>query len=715
VLVAIALAALLAAPLPRVAAAAEPRSVAEGPGRIRRHDVSVVIDPAAHTLSGQDRLTLGGGAGGAGGGAGDETLAFLLHKGLEVKRVSVGGRAVRFNRVAEHGTLAAWRGEIPAGATQAVVDYAGTIYDPPRHGATSRHGLATDTEGIIGPEGLFLPQAAAFRPWQADEKLSGISVAAETPAGYEAVSGGRLASRETAAGHTKVVWEAGEEGATFLLGGPLKLITEDAPGGVPLYLYFYPEDADLAPAYAAKLREVLPLYTGLLGPYPFAKFAVVENFFPTGLGFPSLTLLGKQVVRLPYVLGGSLAHEFVHSWWGESVEPSGGNWDEALTAYLSDYLLVERQGPAEATAERRRLLERFSTYYPRIEDLPLASFGRPGDRIQDVLGYTKGALVFYELRREVGEDAFFKALRLAAQCFKNGEASWGDLQACFEETLGKKLGWFFKQWVAEPGAPVLAIAGGRVERSADGSFRTVIALSQEPGGVSGKESGRLWRLRVPVALVLADGSRLAKEIILEGKEAAVSFTSKAEPRHMIVDPAAQVLRRLASDEISARLDRFFAAADRVYALPRGPLADAAKKAAEGLASAEPGRIVDGKHLKPSALPEAVMFMGELPRGLAGRFPGAPKPSGEGFSFRGQSYPKEASAVMVASDPLRPSRVLALIYSRTPEGLEEAARLVPHLGRYGWAVFEPGKRPAKGEPEAAGWLSLDLAAPAAERP
>ena len=36
------------------------------------------------------------------------------------------------------------------------------------------------------------------------------------------------------------------------------------------------------------------MYRGLIGPYPYQKFALVENFWETGYGMPSFTLLGRR-------------------------------------------------------------------------------------------------------------------------------------------------------------------------------------------------------------------------------------------------------------------------------------------------------------------------------------------------------------------------------------------------------------------------------------
>jgi hypothetical protein len=206
-----------------------------------------------------------------------------------------------------------------------------------------------------------------------------------------------------------------------------------------------------------------------------------------------------------------------------------------------------------------------------------------------------------------------------------------------------------------------------------------------------------------------DGGRTQRVVVLEAASAKVEFTTQAKPSRLVVDPEAQVLRRLAPFEVPPRLSLFFAAEDKVYVLPEGPLNGPAREAAERLNTAEPGRIALAKELDPKRLPRAVMFLGQPPPELARWFPEAPRltaePTAEGFTFQGRAYPQEAAAMLVRVE--QPGRVRVLLYSRSAEGLETAARFVPHLGRYQWAVFPPGERPVKGEPEPAGWLSLEL--------
>ena len=62
------------------------------------------------------------------------------------------------------------------------------------------------------------------------------------------------------------------------------------------------------------------------------------------------------------------------------------------------------------------------------------------------------------LRRQVGEDAFWKGLSNYFSRYRNSNALTIDFQSVMEDAFGKSLGPFFQQWVYTPGQP--SIKGG---------------------------------------------------------------------------------------------------------------------------------------------------------------------------------------------------------------------------------------------------------------
>ena len=77
--------------------------------------------------------------------------------------------------------------------------------------------------------------------------------------------------------------------------------------------------ADLVKNYIEHAKRYLKLYERLINKYPYKRFSIVENFLPTGYSMPTYTLLGQEVVRLPFIPETSLGHEILHQWFGNSV------------------------------------------------------------------------------------------------------------------------------------------------------------------------------------------------------------------------------------------------------------------------------------------------------------------------------------------------------------------------------------------------------------
>ena len=61
-------------------------------------------------------------------------------------------------------------------------------------------------------------------------------------------------------------------------------------------------DEHLRELYTERTQHYIAMYEEMIGPYPYAKFATVENWFPTGYGMPSFTFLGDRVMEIRELL-----------------------------------------------------------------------------------------------------------------------------------------------------------------------------------------------------------------------------------------------------------------------------------------------------------------------------------------------------------------------------------------------------------------------------
>ncbi len=307
------------------------------------------------------------------------------------------------------------------------------IDDPPRDPRHLRFVTPSETAGHIGPEGVYLSSESQWYP-DLDDSLATYDVRITLPEGWAAVTQGTAQVDSS-----RWIVSTKSEALTVVANRfVVKTRTWKAQSGqaIQLATYLFPDDAALADEYLDASARYLDAYIPLLGAYPFSQFAVVENFFSSGLGMPSFTLLGSGVIKRHYTQPYALGHEIVHSWIGNGVfnRVSRGNWVEGLTTYLSNYYYHELTGDeAQAREQRRLMLLGYSVYVRPGEGYPLRRFAQKSDEKDNAIGYQKSAMVFHALRQEVGDAAFWRALKRIPEQHLGTVADWSDLERTFQE------------------------------------------------------------------------------------------------------------------------------------------------------------------------------------------------------------------------------------------------------------------------------------------
>ena len=310
-------------------------------------------------------------------------------------------------------------------------------------------------------EGSFLPAGSGWYPDPG--VLFSYRAAVRLPAGQKGLVPGRLLAEQDEAEGYRAEFEFPHpaEGVD-LMAGPLVVKERSLPLGarqIRLRTWFHPELAALADGYLEDSARYLQRYSRLIGDYPYDIFSVVSSPTPTGYGMPTLTYLGRDVLRLPFIRTTSLGHEVLHNWWGNGVYPDWprGNWSEGLTTFLADYAYKEDEGVAAAREMRIGWLRDYAAVPPG-EEFALSEFRSRHHGIASIIGYNKSAMVFLMLRDRIGREAFERGLRLLWERHRFRTASWGDLERAFSEAAGRSQAAFFRQWVLQAEPPPLTPA-----------------------------------------------------------------------------------------------------------------------------------------------------------------------------------------------------------------------------------------------------------------
>lgn len=653
------------------------------------HDLKVTLDPERQRLIAEDTLSLPASI----TTRGRTTLEFELHPELTP---AARTRGVTLHRLDRKGpgiatpAAARYRLDIPSGMHALTLAWEGRIDHPIREQAEDQARGVAGTPGLISNDGVFLSGASLWYP-HFDQHAISFSLELTLPAGWDAVSQGeRTLHRRDDAG-VRVRWEeSNPQTEIYLVAGRYHEYT-DASGPVTAMAFLRSADAALARRYLDVTGRYLAMFGNMLGSYPYGKFALVENFWETGYGMPSFTLLGSSVIRLPFILHTSYPHEILHNWWGNGVyvDYARGNWAEGLTAYLADHLLQEQRGAGAAM--RRNHLQRYADYVSAARDFPLIDFRARHSPATEAVGYGKAMMFFHMLRRQLGDEAFLAGLRDFYETHLFQVAGYEDLRSAFAMHADSDLRPEFRQWTIRSGAPRITAADALARPMTGGAYELTFTLGQA-------QPGPAYHLRIPVAIAL-EGQDQALEIDVDLRKPheEIRLELPARPLRVGIDPQFDVFRRVDRLEIPPALSQIFGAERLTIVLPATAPA-ALREHYHALAQAWRGTrgddefvIVDDTNI--DALPDdrAVWLLG-----WDNRFVGAlvDTMSALPVDFAGDSvtlpdrilHRKDHSAVLVTRLPADPDLALAWLAADDPQAVMQLARRLPHYGRYGYLGF-----------------------------
>lgn len=668
---------------------------------IRHHDLDVRLEPKTHTMTVRDTLSL------VGDSVEAKEVQFLLNSALILDDVRVGSQSVPFQEepsagltvddVPKRGRSARTvRVTLPVSINQMrsftlTAAYHGQINDPPRPSKGLRFVRPDQTNGHIGPEGVYLTSETH---WYADipDSLPTYRVRVTVPEEWEVVTHGREIGRSrNDKSDVTTVWDVDVPTEALTLVANRFVKNRRDWKGIELATYLFPQEAHLAEEYLDAAATYLEVYVKLLGPYPFPKFAVVENFFPSGIGLPSFTLLGERVVRRHYIQPYSLGHEIVHSWFGNFVfnDFRKGNWVEGLTTYLTNYYYEELHQTAERAKELRwRMALEYSLYITPEQDYPVVQFHHKETRQDNAIGYQKAAMIFHMLRREIGDRAFFKGVQTLVAEHGSSSAGWDDLEKVFEQASGKNLAWFFTQWVTRAGAPSLNIVEAHAGPDPSGDYEVQLTMAR---------MDQSYRLRLPVFIEMTNGQVHHTTIILESRDPSVTLRVPGQPRRLSIDPDFQAFRRLSRDRVPPILNLWTTDLNRALVLPGSGSEEerAPYQTVIGRIRSQEFDVVEWMDHQKDLGESSVLVLGgpgvnRLAQTAVEGCGDAVTIGRDHVSISGQQYEGPGIALLVSCPhPHSRNHVVTLFYGVSPSAASRVARLLFFYGWHGYLIFQDG--------------------------
>jgi hypothetical protein len=440
--------------------------------------------------------------------------------------------------------------------------------------------------------------------------------------------------------------------------------------GVDIYTYFFSQDEDLAKEYIKYTEKYIEMDDKLLVPYPYKRFSVVENIFPTGLSMPTFTLIGAEILHLPFVLNESLGHEITHQWFGNCVyaDFEKGNWLEAITVYMADYHYALLQGKGQQY--RKKALVDYQSYVNSGNDFPVRRFYQRTGHASEAIGYGKGMMIFNMLEQIVGEDVFYRSLKTFIEENKWKVATWDDIERVFEKESGKRLDWFFSQWLNRKGVPTV-----EVEKAKYALVKGVPTVS-----VDLSQKGKPYRLTLHVKIFAGSKEIKSASIWIKGPKQRYEWAVPEKPTRIVIDGDYEVMRSLSPDEFPPVISRLLGSQKRIVVYRAGQKEEYAALLRDfgqyGFALREEKDTTD-KDIRGSSL----LIVGAdspLLKRLFGRV----------------ENPATGFVLSVRDNPLNAENVVAFVDASSREEVDLATPKVFHYGQYSTITFSAGKNTGK---------------------
>jgi len=206
--------------------------------------------------------------------------------------------------------------------------------------------------------------------------------------------------------------------------------------------------------------SILNFYEKNIGLFPFEKLAHVQSTtMYGGMENASCIFYDENSIKGDGKINDLIAHEVVHQWFGNSA--SEKEWSdlwlsEGFATYLTNLYIEESLGKKafqeQLIKDRKKVIAFAQKTLPPLKDTLTQN-------VQDLLNpnaYQKGGWILHMIREQIGKDLFWKVIQKYYEAYQYSNASSKDFFKVLEKTTQKDFSQFYKDWITQPGHPILS-------------------------------------------------------------------------------------------------------------------------------------------------------------------------------------------------------------------------------------------------------------------
>lgn len=279
---------------------------------------------------------------------------------------------------------------------------------------------------------------------------------------YEVIANGKLLKKESPNDSlTKWYYDMQQPMSSYLAAiaiGKYKKKVETSKSGIPLEMYYYPEDeAKFEPTYryTKRIFDFLEAEIGVQYPWQNYKQVPVKDFLYAGMENTGTTIFSDSFVvdSIGFIDKNYInvnAHELAHQWFGDLVTAKSDKHHWLQEGFATYYALL---------AEKEIFGDDYFHWklFKSAQQLKALNNGKGesvlNPKASSLTFYQKGAWALHVLRTKVGEKPFRNAVKRYLNTYKFKSAETNDFIKIVEEESGENLDNFVQTWLVNPQFP----------------------------------------------------------------------------------------------------------------------------------------------------------------------------------------------------------------------------------------------------------------------
>ena len=369
------------------------------------------------------------------------------------------------------------------------------------------------------------------------------------PANWLTVSNGKLLSvQDGPDGQKTWTWRQSQPVSTYLISfvaGEYKE-KKDTWRNIPVSYNVPRGMEDTIDSTFSHTKEMLDFFSDRFGvAYPWDQYAqtAVDDFVASGMENVSATTLATRDMvhaelapEKPEAADGLISHEMTHQWFGDLVTCKDwtNTWLNEGFATFGASLWEEHHYGVDASGYR--YWREQNTWMQSRELYPIPIVTRDINDSVEYVGnvYDKAGWVIHMLREQMGDEAFFSALKHYLEVNRLQNVVTADLAKNIEESSGRNYDRFFDQWIYGAGAPRFT-----VHSSYDEAGKKVSLSVKQTQKVEGHVG--LFHVPIDVAITTASSERIFPIEVSKADE-TFSWPVDGPPLMVLFDKGDKVLK-----------------------------------------------------------------------------------------------------------------------------------------------------------------------------